>query len=91
MTDIEIIFKKRFGIAETEPFPQTQGDKNIIDYFTEGFKACQEQAPRIDSIDWDKAESEFRRYRMSLDGVQTVSAYTYWLKTHFENYLKTLK
>jgi hypothetical protein len=33
------IFKQHFGIDVDENFPQTQGDKNIIEYFEEGFKA----------------------------------------------------
>lgn len=36
---IKEIFKQHFEIGVDENFPQTEGDRNIIDYFEEGFKA----------------------------------------------------
>lgn len=32
---------------------------------------------------WDDVERKFRQYRDSLDGVQTISAYTYFLKNNY--------
>jgi hypothetical protein len=35
--EVVSVFKTHFEIEDGEPFPQTQGDKNIIEYFEEGY------------------------------------------------------
>lgn len=77
--DIEKIFKNHFDIGENEPFPQSQGDRNIIDYFKEGYKVKVAQGDRKWSdVDMIKAVVAHNKYCSTLkNGVPNFSEWLY--------------